>query len=172
MFVSVAICPIFREKCAQELKRMEDYRKADPNYTEFIPRTASEAIDLFTRHRRRGVPVALWPETFIHVARALNDAELDRFQEWLVNPQGPRTTAGPLYEPCPEIETERAELAAEADARDLLLLETNPEPVGKGLEEALQVGPEVTQELDHDVVLVVQVPDGAAHLELEAAPAQ
>ena len=124
---------------------MEDYRKADPNYTGFVPKTAAEAIDLFSRHRRRGVPVALWPETFIHVARALNDAELDRFQEWLVNPQGPRTTAGPLYEPCPETEAERIQLAAEADARDEnLLLNTSAQPVGKGLEEPLQVGPEVT----------------------------
>ena len=124
---------------------MEDYRKSDPNYTAFVPKTAAEAIDLFTRHRRLGVPVSLWPETFVHVARNLDDAELDRFQEWLVNPQGPRTTAGPLYEPCPEVEAERIELAEEADARDgKLLLQADPEPVGKGLEEALQVGPKVT----------------------------
>ena len=124
---------------------MEDYRKSDPNYTAFVPKTAAEAIDLFTRHRRLGVPVSLWPETFCHVARALNDEELDLFQEGLVNPQGPRTTAGPLYEPCPEVEAERIKLAAEADARDeKSLLEPNPEPVGKGLEEPLQVGPEVT----------------------------
>ena len=124
---------------------MEDYRKSDPNYTAFLPTSAAEAIDLFTRHRRLGVPVSLWPETFVHVARGLNDAELDRFQEWLVNPQGPRSTAGPLYEPCPETEAERIKLAEEADARDgKLLLQADPEPVGKGLEEALQVGPKVT----------------------------
>ena len=145
MLVSVAICPIFREKCALELKRLEDYRKSDRNYTAFLPTSAAEAIDLFTRHRRLGVPVSLWPETFVHVARGLNDAELDRFQEWLVNPQGPRSTAGPLYEPCPETEAERIKLAEEADARDgKLLLQADPEPVGKGLEEALQVGPKVT----------------------------
>ena len=125
---------------------MEDYRKADPNYTSFVPKPASEAIDLFTRHRRLGVPVVLWPETFCHVARGLEDAELDRFQEWLVNPQGPRSTAGPLYEPCPEIEAERELLAEEADARDgkSLLVQADPEPVGKGPEELLQVGPKET----------------------------
>ena len=126
---------------------MEDYRKADPNYTAFVPKTAAEAIDLFTRHRRLGVPVTMWPETFCHVSRALNDTELDRFQEWLINPQGPQTTAGRLYEPCERTEAERRCLAAEADERDgtsVALLKTDPKPVGKGLEEPLQVGPEVT----------------------------
>ena len=133
---------------------MEDYRKADPNYTGFVPKTAAEAIDLFTRYRKLGVPPSQWPETFCLVAQALPEIELDDFRDWLINPQGVQT-AGPLYEPCPETEAERVQLAAEADARDdeklpekLLLPATlrvaNPEPVGKGLEKPLEVGPDPT----------------------------
>ena len=66
-----------------------DYRKADPNYVGFVPTTAAEAIDLFCRFRRLGTPPTQWPETFVHVSRALPDEEIDRFQEWLVCPQGP-----------------------------------------------------------------------------------
>ena len=126
---------------------MEDYRKADPNYIGFVPKTASEAIDLFTRHRRLGVPVTQWPETFCHVARNLPEPELDRFRDWLVTPQGPQSTTGLLYESCPETEALRKQLALEADARDeksSLLLDTETEPVGKGPEEPLEVGPKVT----------------------------
>ena len=134
---------------------MEDYRKSDPEYTAFVPRTASEAIDLFTRYRKLGVPPSQWPETFCHVSRALPDPELDRFHEWLVCPQGSR--AGPTYVPCPEIEKVRVQLAAEADARDVAPCARSPsvgnrrqsekslpepKPVGKGLEKPLEVGPD------------------------------
>ena len=125
---------------------MEDYRKSDPDYTAFVPTSASEAIDLFTRYKRIGVPPSQWPETFCHVSRALPDSELDRFHEWLVCPQGCRATTGPTYAPCPEVEAERAQLAKEADARDKKLASARagakPEPVGKGLEKPLQVGPD------------------------------
>jgi len=120
---------------------MENYRKADPNYVGFVPKTASEAIDLFTRHRNLGVPPSQWPETFCLVSRALPDGELDLFQEWLISPQG--STGGQTYEPCPEIEAERLRLVAEADARDeddeKLPL---PEAICKGLEKHLKIGPD------------------------------
>ena len=95
---------------------MEDYRKADPSYVGFVPKTAAEAIDLFCRYRKLGVQPSQWPETFVHVCRDLPDPELDRFQEWLICPQGPAT--GPTYVPCPEIEAERKQLLQEAEARD------------------------------------------------------
>ena len=82
---------------------MEDFRKSDPNYVGFVPRTASEAIDLFNRHRKLGVPVSQWPETFVLVSKALPEEELDRFREWLVNPQGVHMV-GLEYSPNPEIE--------------------------------------------------------------------
>ena len=94
-----------------------DFRKADPTYTEFTPTTAAEAIDLFVRHRNLGVPVSQWPETFIHVSKNLPENELDRFQEWLILPQGPALT-GQMYVPNPEIEAERKRLTKEADKRD------------------------------------------------------
>ena len=121
---------------------MEDYRKSDPEYTAFVPTTASEAIDLFTRYRKLGVPPTQWPETFCHVARALPDPELDRFHEWLVCPQGSQAMTGPTYVPCPEIEKVRVQLAAEADARDDEKSLPEPKPVGKGLEKPLEVGPD------------------------------
>lgn len=95
-----------------------DYRKADPKYTGFIPKTAAEAIDLFVRFRNLGVPVTQWPETFVSVSQALEPSELDLFREWLVCPQGEPRKDGQMYEPCAEIEAERRELARQADARD------------------------------------------------------
>ena len=95
---------------------MSDFRKSDPSYVGFVPETAAEAIDLFCRYRRLGVPPSQWPETFVHVSRALPEEEIDRFHEWLVCPQGPAT--GPTYEPCPEIEAERKQLVKEAESRD------------------------------------------------------
>ena len=93
-----------------------DFRKADPNYVGFVPKTAHEAIDLFCRYRRVGVLPSQWPETFVHVSRALPGEELDQFGEWLICPQGPAT--GQTYEPCPEIEAERKQLLKEAQSRD------------------------------------------------------
>ena len=95
-----------------------DFRKADPKYTAFTPKTAAEAIDLFVRFRNLGVPVTQWPETFVSVSQALGPSELDLFREWLVCPQGEPKKDGQLYEPCAEIEAERRELARQADARD------------------------------------------------------
>jgi hypothetical protein len=96
-----------------------DFRKADPSYVGFVPTTAAEAIDLFCRYRKLGVSPNQWPETFVHVCRELPAAEIDRFQEWLICPQGPAT--GQTFVPCPEVEAERKQLLKEAEARDRLL---------------------------------------------------
>ena len=96
-----------------------DFRKADPSYVGFVPTTAAEAIDLFCRYRKLGVSPNQWPETFVHVCRELPAAEIDRFQEWLICPQGPAT--GQTFVPCPEIEAERKQLLKEAEARDRMM---------------------------------------------------
>ena len=96
-----------------------DFRKADPNYVGFVPTTAAEAIDLFCRYRKLGVSPNQWPETFVHVCRELPESEIDRFQEWLICPQGPAT--GQTFVPCPEVEAERKQLLKEAEARDRLM---------------------------------------------------
>ena len=96
-----------------------DFRKADPSYVGFVPTTAAEAIDLFCRYRKLGVSPNQWPETFVHVCRELPAAEIDRFQEGLICPQGPAT--GQTFVPCPEVEAERKQLLKEAEARDRMM---------------------------------------------------
>lgn len=126
---------------------MSDFRKSDPSYVGFVPETAAEAIDLFCRYRRLGVPPSQWPETFVHVSRALPEEEIDRFHEWLVCPQGPAT--GPTYEPCPEIEAERKQLVKEAESRDRMdVVEEDDEKVKEsGRGEELRSHPLVTADL-------------------------
>ena len=49
-----------------------DFRKADPSYVNFVPKTCVEAIDLFRRHRTLGMATEL-------CAKQLPDKELDMF---------------------------------------------------------------------------------------------
>ena len=93
---------------------MEDFRKADPKYYGFVPKTASEAIDLFFRLKRNGMHAEHHPEAFVWCTRALPNEEGAKFEDWLVAPQGISDTA-PLYTTDPAIEAEREG----ADARDL-----------------------------------------------------
>ena len=93
-----------------------DFRKADPQYTDFVPRTAGDAIDLFFRFKRRGLMPEHHPETFVWVSRELDDKEGEKFEQWLCAPQGVRevTYKGPNK----AIEAERLQLLKEAEARD------------------------------------------------------
>ena len=94
-----------------------DFRKADPEYTCFSPKSAEEAINKFYRHKNLGVPPHLWPEVFVECAAKLSDAELHKFQDWLVNPQGEPT--GPMLQKLDaENEALRKQLLKEACARD------------------------------------------------------
>ena len=97
---------------------MEDFRKADPKYYGFVPKTASEAIDLFFRLKRNGMHCEHHPEAFVWCTRALPNEEGAKFEEWLIAPQGISDTA-PLYQVDPAIDAERKRLEKEADARDL-----------------------------------------------------
>jgi len=67
---------------------LADFRLADPEYTGFVPTTASEAIVKFRRLCSQGLHPCRYPETLIELASKLPEAEIDRMNEWIVCPQG------------------------------------------------------------------------------------
>ena len=101
-----------------------DFRKADPTYVNFEPLTAADAIDKFHRYKQRGVPPNLWPEVFVECATKLPEAELDKFEAWLVNPNGmgenPKTISKTAWVDTVNAENEevRKQLLKESQARD------------------------------------------------------
>ena len=104
---------------------MEDFRKADPTYVGFKPRTAAAAIDLFVRHKNLGLPVHLWPECFVECAASLPLPELDKFEAYLVTPSGP--PEGRTLQRNDAVQTanarERKQLIAEAERRNMPAVE-------------------------------------------------
>ena len=64
------------------------YRLADPSFTNFKPQTAYAAVDRFTRCTRNGLKAIMIPECLIECSRNLPPSELDKFEEWIVNPNG------------------------------------------------------------------------------------
>ena len=67
---------------------MDNWRLADPEYTNFEPKTVSEAILRFRRLQKQGLSAWMYPECFIQCAAKLPPAELDKFEAWLVSPSG------------------------------------------------------------------------------------
>ena len=65
---------------------MQDVRKQDPTFTNFVPRTAAEAVDRYVRCRRNGLKPMLVPECLIACAAGLKGRELDNFETWIINP--------------------------------------------------------------------------------------
>ena len=65
---------------------MLSLRKVDPTFTNFVPRTASEAVDRYVRCRNNGLKPMLIPECLIQCAVGLKGAELDKFESWIINP--------------------------------------------------------------------------------------
>ena len=65
---------------------MQDVRKQDPTFTNFVPKTAAEAVDRFVRCRKNGLKPMLVPECLIACAGGLPPAELDKFEDWIINP--------------------------------------------------------------------------------------
>ena len=65
---------------------MEDVRKADPKFTDFLPRTAADAVDRYVRCRKNGLKPMLVPECLIECARGLPEKELGLFEQWIINP--------------------------------------------------------------------------------------
>jgi len=64
------------------------YRRADPSFTNWKPTTAYEAVDRFTRCQRNGLKAIMIPECLIECCRDLPPTELDKFEEWIINPNG------------------------------------------------------------------------------------
>ena len=95
------------------------FRRADPNFTNFVPKTCEEAIDLFTRHRKLGLTADLYPECFVHCARKLPDDELDKFHRFIITPNEDFDKGGEkptLVDK--QLEEERLQLLKEAESRD------------------------------------------------------
>ena len=67
---------------------MLNVRKSDPTFTNFVPRTAAEAVDRFVRCRNNGLKAMLIPECLIACAKGLTGKELDMFESWVINPNG------------------------------------------------------------------------------------
>ena len=65
---------------------MQDVRKQDPTFTNFVPRTAADAVDRYVRCRRNGLKPMLVPECLIACAVGLKGSELDNFEKWIINP--------------------------------------------------------------------------------------
>ena len=67
---------------------MDAVRKTDPTFTNYVPKTAAEAVDRYVRCRNNGLRPMLVPECLIACARGLKGKELDMFESWVINPQG------------------------------------------------------------------------------------
>ena len=65
-----------------------NWRLADPEYTDFEPKTVQEAILKFRRMQTQGLPPWKYPEAMIACCKKMPDAEVGKFEEWLVCPQG------------------------------------------------------------------------------------
>ena len=65
-----------------------NWRLADPEYTDFDPKTVQEAILKFRRMQAQGLPPWKFPEAMIECCRKMPDEEIGKFEEWLVCPQG------------------------------------------------------------------------------------
>ena len=78
--------------CCEVIKKiaakMEAVYKADPLFTNFKPTTAAEAVDRFTRCRRKGLSAMMIPECLIRCAHSLSQEECAKFERWIVNPTG------------------------------------------------------------------------------------
>ena len=62
--------------------------KVDPTFTNFVPKTAAEAVDRYVRCRNNGLKPMLIPECLIECARGLKEDELNKFEQWIINPSG------------------------------------------------------------------------------------
>ena len=75
---------------------MLSVRKQDPLFINFVPKTAEEAVDRFIRCKNRGLKAYLIPECLIACAQALDDTEAEKFEKWIINPEGDLPEPGKL----------------------------------------------------------------------------
>ena len=130
VFVCGCVCgaPKPRKKIATNEKVKMDFRRADPNYVNFVPKTCVDAIDLFNRHRKLGLQPDLFPECFVHCSRALPDEELDKFHRFIVCPSGDVGKGGEKPTVIDQqLEEERRELERECVLREFKALRIEEE---------------------------------------------
>jgi len=125
-FVCAFVCgKKHKKKKPNQRKKKMDFRRADPNFVNFVPRTCFDAVDLFNRHRKLGLTADLYPECFVHCAKRLPDEELDKFHRFIINPTKDITKGGEkptLLDK--QLEEERLQLVKESEMRDKLALLT------------------------------------------------
>ncbi len=148
-----------------------DFRRADPRYVNFIPTTCVDAIDLFDRHRKLGLTPDLYPECFVHCARALKGEELDYFHRYIICPTGDieKGGEGPT-EVDRQLEKERQLLLCEAAARDSGLTNTGLTNIEEQEDEKMQID-EPEEEKDLDIEMLPMRRQGAGRpLRLTSVP--
>ena len=67
---------------------VEAWRLADPKYVDFNPETVQQAILKFRRLQEMGLSPWKYPEAMVECCKKLPDAEIDKFESWIVNPAG------------------------------------------------------------------------------------
>ncbi len=75
------------------MEAMDDFRMADPEFVNFEPKSASQAIIRFRRMQRLGLDPWRYPEAFIECCKLLPPREVDKFEAWMVNPSGFKSRA-------------------------------------------------------------------------------
>ena len=73
-----------------------DFRRLDPKFTGYTPTNAAEAVELFYKMKATG-EVRFDDEirVFQQLARALTQAEFDKFVAWITNPSHVPTGTAP-----------------------------------------------------------------------------
>ena len=96
-----------------------DFRRADPKYVNFVPKTCVDAIDLFNRHRNLGLTADMFPECFVHCSRSLPHEELDKFHRFIICPSGDVDKGGEKPTVVDQqLEDERRQLERECTLRE------------------------------------------------------
>jgi len=118
---------------------MLSVHKADPEFINFVPTTAVEAVDRYQRCKRRGLKAYLIPECLITCAQGLPADELEKFEKWIINPEGNVTDKMELIE-TKQLQLENAAVfAANALRVEQQLDETPPLPRPSIAEAALSM---------------------------------
>ena len=66
----------------------QNFRLADPEYIDFVPKTVEEAILKFRRLQTKGIEAWMFPEALIECGGKLPEAEMIKFESWMINPAG------------------------------------------------------------------------------------
>ena len=123
--------PKLRKKIATKEKVKMDFRRADPKYVNFVPKTCVDAIDLFNRHRNLGLTADMFPECFVHCSRSLPHEELDKFHRFIICPSGDVDKGGEKPTVVDQqLEDERRQLERECTLREfkaLRIVEEEPD---------------------------------------------